>query len=201
MPIDENGIITSQKKNSEDDESVKKIDWDKKRLVIEIIVNIVIAIIGYAAGRESAYFVHDGNVITYNIYTDTINSIDELNDVSSKKVTGEEVALYAMQFVGNPYVYGGESLTNGADSPGFVSAVYNHFGFVLPHSTGAIRNIGVEIRVEEVLPGDVICYSGHVGIYVGDGKIIHASTAATGIKLSDMHYRDILCIRRIISNY
>lgn len=117
---------------------------------------------------------------------------------SSGSGLGSAVANYACQFVGNPYVYGGTSLTNGADCSGFVMSVYANFGVSLPHSSSADRNVGYAVgSLAEAQPGDIICYSGHVGIYIGNGQIVHASTAATGIKISSATYRNILAIRRI----
>lgn len=111
---------------------------------------------------------------------------------------GSQVASFACQFVGNPYVYGGTSLTNGTDCSGFTSSVYRNFGVSLPHSSGAQRSCGYGVgSLAEAMPGDIICYSGHVGIYIGGGQIVHASTAATGIKISNAGYRSILAIRRI----
>ena len=111
---------------------------------------------------------------------------------------GKSVADFACQFVGNPYVWGGTSLTNGADCSGFVMSVYNNFGVSLPHSSSADRNVGSAVSgLENAQPGDIICYSGHVGIYVGNGQIVHASTEKTGIIVSSASYRSILSIRRI----
>ena len=111
---------------------------------------------------------------------------------------GIEVANYACQFVGNPYKWGGTSLTEGADCSGFVMSVYANFGVELPHSSAADREVGYEVgSLAEAIPGDIICYSGHVAIYIGDGQIVHASTAKTGIIKSKADYRTILCIRRI----
>ncbi|MDY5774387.1 MAG: SH3 domain-containing C40 family peptidase, partial [Lachnospiraceae bacterium] len=95
---------------------------------------------------------------------------------------GAAVANYACQFVGNPYVYGGTSLTNGADCSGFVMSVYAQFGISLPHSSSGMRSVGYEVSQSEMQPGDIICYSGHVAIYVGNDTIVHASTPSTGIK-------------------
>lgn len=112
--------------------------------------------------------------------------------------TGADVVKFARQFVGNPYVYGGTSLTNGADCSGFVMSVYANFGVSLPHSSAADRSVGAAVNgLENAQPGDIICYSGHVGIYAGDGRIVHASTSKTGIIESSATYRSILSIRRI----
>lgn len=111
---------------------------------------------------------------------------------------GSDVANFALQFVGNPYVFGGTSLTNGTDCSGFTMSVYRNFGVSLPHSSGAQRSCGYSVGgLANAQPGDIICYSGHVGIYIGNGMLVHASTAATGIKVSQVGYRPILDIRRI----
>ncbi|MBR1693619.1 MAG: C40 family peptidase [Lachnospiraceae bacterium] len=111
---------------------------------------------------------------------------------------GSAVANYALQFVGNPYVYGGSSLTNGTDCSGFTMSVYAQFGVSLPHSSGAQRGVGYDVGgLANAQPGDIVCYSGHVGIYIGNGQIVHASTAATGIKVSNASYRQVLSVRRI----
>lgn len=113
---------------------------------------------------------------------------------------GVAVAEYALQFVGNPYVYGGTSLTNGADCSGFVLSVYANFGVSLPHSSKADRSQGYAVDgIENAQPGDLICYSGHVALYIGNGQIVHASNSRTGIIVSNVNYsnKKILAIRRI----
>ncbi len=111
---------------------------------------------------------------------------------------GQAVANYACQFVGNPYVYGGTSLTNGTDCSGFVMSVYKQFGISLPHSSAALRSVGYGVSASEMQPGDIVCYSGHVAIYVGNNTIVHAATERTGIKYtSPANYTTILAVRRI----
>lgn len=111
---------------------------------------------------------------------------------------GQQIADYACKFIGNPYVAGGTSLTNGADCSGFVMSVYQAFGYSLPRSSYAQSAVGKGVSYSEAQPGDIIYYGGHVGIYIGNGQIVHASTERTGIKITSATYRSIITIRRIV---
>lgn len=117
---------------------------------------------------------------------------------STGSASGKEIATYACKFVGNPYVSGGTSLTNGADCSGFTQAVYRAFGYSIPRTSTAQRSAGRGVTYAEAQPGDIICYAGHVAIYLGGGRIVHASTPATGIKYGTATYREILAVRRIV---
>ena len=99
---------------------------------------------------------------------------------------GQAVVDYAMQFVGNPYVWGGTSLTNGADCSGFVQAVYANFGVAMPRTSSAMRSAGTEVSYSEAVPGDVVCYEGHVAIYIGGGQMIHAPHTGDVVKVSSV---------------
>lgn len=127
-------------------------------------------------------------------------NVDSASIISGAKgsASGKEIANYACKFVGNPYVSGGTSLTNGADCSGFTYAVYKAFGYSIPRTSTAQRSAGRGVTYADAQPGDIICYAGHVAIYLGGGRIVHASTPATGIKYGTATYKEILAVRRIV---
>ena len=116
-------------------------------------------------------------------------------EVSRQK--GVEIVNYAKRFIGNPYVYGGTSLTRGTDCSGFVMGVYRHFGVSLPRTSYSMRKVGRAVKYSDIQPGDIVCYSGHVGIYAGNGKIVNAINEQKGINFSSATYKRIITIRRI----
>lgn len=125
---------------------------------------------------------------------------DDLKKASSER---QKLVKYALKYVGNKYVFGGNSLTNGIDCSGFTQQIYGHFGYSLPRTSSEQRKSGTEISAKDMKPGDLICYYGHVAIYIGNGKIVHASNRKPypvgGIKVSNNYkYRSIASIRRII---
>lgn len=130
--------------------------------------------------------------------SNTGGSTGGLNPSFSTSVSGSDVVSYACQFIGNPYVWGGESLTDGADCSGFIKSVYANFGISLPHSSVALQRAGSEVSYENAQPGDIVCYAGHVAIYMGGGQIVHASSPSTGIKTGSATYRSIISVRRVL---
>lgn len=124
-------------------------------------------------------------------YTDII-------DKASGSDLGKKIAKYGCQYIGNPYVAGGTSLTNGADCSGFTFRIYSDFGYSLPRTSYQQRSVGKGVEYNEAQAGDLICYEGHVALYIGGGLIVHASSAKTGIKISNAQYRTILAVRRIV---
>ena len=137
-----------------------------------------------------------GNVIDSDNTVDP-DTVDYSSSSSGSSGSGSSIVDYATQFVGNPYVWGGTSLTGGADCSGFTQSVYAKFGYSLPRTSYEQQNWGTEVSYADAQPGDLICYGGHVAIYMGNGQIVHASNSRDGIKISnDATYRTILSVRR-----
>lgn len=128
----------------------------------------------------------------------TVAAAQAIVAASSGSSTGKAMANYGCQFIGNPYVPGGTSLTNGADCSGFIFRIYADFGYKVPRTSWQLRTVGTEVSLASAEPGDIVCYDGHVGMYIGGGMIVHASTQKTGIKVSNAQYRPILTIRRVV---
>lgn len=132
----------------------------------------------------------------------TMTEVRYGNGVSDVRV---DLISYATQFVGNPYVWGGTSLTNGADCSGFTLSIFAKYGVYLPHSSKAQANCGTRISASEAKPGDLFFYGSgssisHVAIYIGNGQIVHASSKKTGIKISNAFYRSPICVTRVLGD-
>ena len=128
------------------------------------------------------------------------SNVDSSSIISgaSGSARGKDIANFACRYVGNPYVAGGTSLTNGADCSGFTFAIYKEFGISLPRTSTAQRGAGREVSLSDAQPGDIVCYAGHVAIYIGGGRIVHASTPSTGIKYGNVNYKPVITVRRIV---
>jgi len=147
-----------------------------------------------AAAASVAGTADTGVIVTTNASSYDVSSIY----TAAGSDLGKSIAVYGCQFIGNPYVAGGTSLTNGADCSGFIYSIYKDFGYTVPRTSYALRSAGTEVAYADAQPGDVVCYAGHVALYIGNGMIVHASSARTGIKISRATYREILSVRRLI---
>jgi len=119
-------------------------------------------------------------------------------EAAAKAGTGQAIVDYACQFIGNPYVWGGTSLTNGADCSGFVQSVFAHFGISLPRTTWDMEHVGTPVSYDQAIPGDIILYNGHVGIYMGNGQIVNAINSSRGIGILPATYTSIVTVRRLV---
>ena len=153
-----------------------------------------------AAARANANTYDGGGTgASGGIASDSYLKDPDCNPSQTTNVGGADIVAYAQQFVGNPYVWGGTNLNTGADCSGFVKSVYKSFGYNLPRSSSSQRRAGRKVSYNKKQPGDLICYNGHVAIYIGKGKIVHASSRKTGIKISPKaNYRKVLSVRRIV---
>ena len=144
-----------------------------------------------------------GDYITISQKLPTASSVEELENGTGISDTRVSLVQYALQFVGNRYVWGGTSLTNGIDCSGFTMQIYARYGISLPHHAASQPGYGTRISASDAQPGDLFFYGSgstisHVGIYIGNGQIVHASNARTGIKISSAYYRTPICVARYL---
>jgi hypothetical protein len=165
----------------------------------------------YSIKGKDEVLVENNNIIDF--YEDSHEQLEKL--IEEKRLEEERIAKeqrirfktnvvnYAMKFVGGPYVLGGNSLTNGTDCSGFVKLVYANYGVSLPRTAPDQSLIGDEVSIDDIEVGDIISYgyngfAGHSALYIGDGKIVHASTSELGIRIDSMYIMPIISIRRVI---
>ena len=175
----------------------EEVQYDEDGNVIEDTESTEEEYTEESESSEDVEYDEYGNVI------DSDNTVSqeeyESQDTPSYSGSGSSVVDFATQFVGNPYVWGGTSLTGGADCSGFTQSVYANFGVSIPRTSYEQQNAGYEVPYSEAQPGDLICYGGHVAIYMGNGQIVHASNSRDGVKISnDATYRTILSVRRLV---
>ena len=157
-----------------------------------------------AAAAAEAASTEDTSSSTSSSSSSSSSSSNSSTSASTSSGSGSQVASYALQFVGNPYKWGGTSLTNGADCSGFVMSVYAHFGVSLPHSSGSQAGYGTKVSLSEAQPGDLVFYArggsvNHVAIYIGGGQIVNAACEREGICTKSVNYRDVYCVKRILN--
>ncbi|MCD8123529.1 MAG: C40 family peptidase [Lachnospiraceae bacterium] len=131
----------------------------------------------------------------------TTTTAEETKSSSSESTSSirTQIVNYALSFVGNlKYVYGGNSLSSGVDCSGFVQQIYKHFGYSLPRTSDSQGNSGTSVSSSEMQPGDLVYYGGHIAIYIGNGQVVHASNAKTGVKVSTWNYRTVKSIRNVL---
>lgn len=184
----------------------KQQEWAWKRktfyitTTVSIISIVVTAYITIYVTKVPSGNVYYGDVVTYQLYGSAMEDAErteqEIKEAYNISV-GKSIAILATEYcVGNPYVWGGTSLSQGADSSGLVMSLYGKYGIELPHSSIVISKMGEEVNLADIRDGDIVCYENHVGIYIGENLIVHASTPKNGIIISDMFYREPLTIRR-----
>ncbi len=148
-----------------------------------------------SANQETSSESSDVTEVVEEVISTSVN-VDSSYEYTG--LSGQSVVDYAMQFIGNPYVWGGTDLVNGADCSGFVQSVYAYFGISLPRTSSEQRSAGVEVSYSEIQVGDIVCYEGHVGIYIGNDQIVNAIGSNYGIGISSATYSNIITIRRVI---
>ena len=179
------------------DSAIVSLVGEGEDLIVEKIVDDWYKVVDDQKGYIS------GEYVTISQKLPTASSVEELENGTGVSDTRVSLVQYALQFVGNRYVWGGTSLTNGIDCSGFTMQIYARYGISLPHHAASQPGYGTRISASDAQPGDLFFYGSgstisHVGIYIGNGQIVHASNARTGIKISRAYYRTPICVARYL---
>ncbi len=184
---------------AEDNKKLKEMQEEERRRLAEEAAKKAAEEAAKNGVNSTSVTTAEMNVSASATNAEKIAAAQAVVSASSGAELGKQIAIYACQYIGNPYVLGGTSLTNGTDCSGFTFRVYANFGYKLPRTSFLQRSAGTEVpSLDQAQPGDLICYEGHVAMYMGSGKIVHASSQKTGIKVSNATYKPIITIRRII---
>lgn len=172
----------------------------KKLEVVEVLDNGWVSVV-YGDGKDAAYVSGDYVEVAYSL--ETALTMTEVRYGKGVTDAGVDLASRAIQYVGNPYVYGGTSLTNGTDCSGFTMLLMQKYGISLSHSARAQSKMGTAVNISELRPGDLVFYAdgsgiNHVAIYIGGGQVCHASNPTRGIIISSLYYRNPVCARRLL---
>ena len=172
----------------------------KKLEVVEVLDNGWVSVV-YGDGKDAAYVSGDYVEVAYSL--ETALTMTEVRYGKGVTDAGVDLASRAIQYVGNPYVYGGTSLTNGTDCSGFTMLLMQKYGISLSHSARAQSKMGTAVSISELRPGDLVFYAdgsgiNHVAIYIGGGQVCHASNPTRGIIISSLYYRNPVCARRLL---
>lgn len=181
------------------DSSILEVLGNSEKLeVVEILDGWAKILIDSTEGYVSTDYITIGKELPTAMTLSQIQYGVEVSELRIKMVT------YAQEFVGNPYVYGGNSLTKGTDCSGFTKLIYQKYGFNIPRTATTQYNYGKKINISDLKPGDLVIYGErkieHVGMYIGNNRIVHASSARTGIKYSNLNYRNIIGAVSIIND-
>ena len=183
-------------------EEKKDKTQSKEEITMEMISNTTEDVVEESIEVEEVK--EEKEVVTYeeNVYSVNLAAYEE-NVVPYNEIISNQVVNYALNFVGNPYVYGGNSLTNGTDCSGFTKLIFAEFGIYLPRTAFDQGYSGVHVGLNNIMPGDLVLSGyggtiGHVAIYIGNNKLVHALNSNVGIVVTDLYIMPILDVRRVI---
>lgn len=186
--------------------NIRKKASTTSAIVASVSKNYPVIITGTVSGKKYKWYKIKYNGSSAYICTDYVKKVSKATydkykkpDTGGDSSKGQQVADYALKFLGVPYIWGGDDLSIGVDCSGFTRQVYAHFGYYLPHYDGDQEHYGTAVEYADAKPGDLIFYGGHVGIYIGNGQAVHASSSSGKVIVSQADYRNIKCVRRLFN--